>query len=226
MLKGLIKSNITDLDGSGIVTVAANAFNNIDADGDISMPGSFTKTIKESFYRVKWFKNHNRDELIGVPLEAKESNEFLIVRGRINMNKQLGRDIYSDYKIYAEEGLSLEHSIGVDAIRKEDDHENKVRKVMEWKWWEFSTLTSWGANPNTPLLELKSFEPLQLKADLGLLELKLRKGNYTDETCIELEKSIARIKSLLNQEEVLKQPVPIDVLKDVSRQFINSLQIS
>src|SRR6478752_6139116 len=130
MLKGLIKSNITDLDGSGIVTVAANAFNNIDADRDISMPGSFSRTIKEHFYRLKWFKNHNREELIGVPLEARETNEFLVVRGKINMDKQLGRDIYSDYKLYAEHGLSLEHSIGVDAIRKEDDYENKVRKVM------------------------------------------------------------------------------------------------
>ena len=226
MLKGLIKSNIQDLDGSGIVTVAANAFNNIDADRDISMPGSFSRTIKENFYRVKWFKNHNREELIGVPLEARETNEFLVVRGKINMDKQLGKDIYSDYKLFAEHGLSLEHSIGVDAIKYLDDHENKVRKVTEWKWWEFSTLTSWGANENTPMLEMKSLEPLELKASLGLLELKMHKGNYTDETFIEIEKSINRIKSLLTQEDILRQPVPIDVLTDVSRQFINSLQTS
>ncbi len=226
MLKGLIKSNITDLDGSGIVTVAANAFNNIDADRDISMPGSFSRTIKENFYRVKWFKNHNREELIGVPLEARETNEFLVVRGKINMDKQLGRDIYSDYKLFAEHGLSLEHSIGVDAIKYLDDHENKVRKVTEWKWWEYSTLTSWGANESTPLLEMKSLEPLELKASLSLLELKMHKGNYTDETFIEIEKSINRIKSLLTQEDILRQPVPLDVLTDVSRQFINSLQTS
>lgn len=226
MLKGLIKSNIQDLDGSGIVTVAANAFNNIDADRDISMPGSFSKTIKDNFYRVKWFRNHDRNELVGVPLEAKETNEFLVVRGKINMDKQLGRDIYSDYKLFAEYGLSLEHSIGVDAIKYLDDHENKVRKVTEWKWWEFSTLTSWGANENTPMLEMKSLEPLELKASLSLLELKMHKGNYTDETFIEIEKSINRIKSLLTQEDVLRQPVPLDVLTDVSRQFINSLQTS
>jgi len=70
---------------------------------------------------------------------------------------------------------------------------------------------------------MKSLEPLELKASLGLLELKMHKGNYTDETFIEIEKSINRIKSLLTQEDILRQPVPIDVLTDVSRQFINSL---
>ncbi len=221
MQKGLIKSNIIDLDGSGIVTVAANAFNNIDSDRDISMPGAFTRTIKENFPRLKWFLNHDRTQLLGVPLEAKETSEYLQVRGQLNMKKQIGRDTYEDYKLYAEHGLSLEHSIGVDAIKYVEDRENEVRKVTEWKWWEYSTLTSWGANERTPMLEMKSFD---LIPQVAFMELQMKKGNYTDETFIEIEKSLTRIKSLLTEQPIKTQPIPADVLADVSQTFINSLQ--
>ena len=223
MQKGLIKSNIVDLDGSGIVTVAANAFNNIDSDRDISLKGSFNKTIKENFHRLKWFLNHDRTQLLGVTLEAKETEEYLQTRGQLNMKKQIGRDTYEDYKLYAEHGLSLEHSIGVDAIQYDIDRENEVRKIREWKWWEWSTLTSWGANERTPMIEMKGMD---LLPDLAFLELKMKKGNYTDETFIQIEKSINQIKSLLTQQSIIQQPVPLDVLTDVSRQFINSLQIN
>lgn len=220
MQKALIKSSIVDLDGSGIVTVAANAFNNIDSDRDISMPGSFSRTIKEHFPRLRWFLNHNREELLGVPLEAKETADYLQVRGKLNMKKQIGRDTYEDYKLYAENGLSLEHSIGVDAVKFIEDRENEVRKVTEWKWWEYSTLTSWGANERTPMLEMKSMD---LLPDLAFLELKIKKGNYRDETFIEIEKSVNRIRSLIANQSVLQQPVPADVLADVRKQFLTTL---
>jgi hypothetical protein len=101
-----------------------------------------------------------------------------------------------------------------------EDRENEVRKVTEWKWWEYSTLTSWGANERTPMLEMKSMD---LLPDLAFLELKIKKGNYRDETYIGIEKSIARIKSLLMHDEVLHQPVPADVLADVSKRFLKTL---
>lgn len=204
-------------DASGIITVAANAFGNIDSDRDISMPGSFQRTIKENFPRLKWFLNHNREQLLGVPLEAKETDAYLQVRGQLNMKKQISRDTWEDYRLYAEHGLSLEHSIGVDAIKFIEDRENNVRKVTEWKWWEYSTLTSWGANERTPMLEMKSMD---LLPDLAFLKLKMKKGNYTDETFIGIEQQINNIKSLLMQEEVLHQPVPINVLSDVSKDFL------
>jgi len=224
MLKGLIKGNIADLDGSGVVTMAVNAFNNIDSDRDISMPGSFSKTIKENFARLKWFLNHDRTQLLGVPLEAKETSEYLVVRGQLNMNKQIGRDTYEDYRLYAEHGLTLEHSIGVDPVDYIIDKDNDVRKVRQWKWWEFSTLTSWGANDRTGLIEMKSMN--SLAQDAQLMELKLHKGNYTDETFSEIEQSLKRLKSLLNAQVLPKasQPVSADVLAGVSAQFLKTLQ--
>ena len=133
MYKSLL-TEIKDLDEKGIVTVAANALGNVDSQKDMSLPGSFQKTIVEGFPRLKWFLNHNSDFLLGVPLEAKEINPYLQIRGQLNMKKQLSKDVYEDYKLYADNGKSLEHSIGVDAVK----HEMKgdIRHVSEWKLWE------------------------------------------------------------------------------------------
>jgi HK97 family phage prohead protease len=142
-----------DIDEKGRVVIAVNAFGNLDSDNEISAKGAFTKTLKENFNRVKWFLNHNRSQLLGVPIEAVETDEYLQVTGQLNMNKQLSRDIYEDYRLYAEHGKTLEHSIGVDVIKRDS---KDTRIVLEYKLWEFSTLTNWGANANTPLLSIKS----------------------------------------------------------------------
>lgn len=222
MLKSL-SSDITDIDEKGRIVVAANAFGNIDADRDISMPGSFDVTVKNNFTRLKWFLNHDRTQLLGVPLQAIITKEHLQVVGQINLNKQIGRDTYEDYKLFADHGKSLEHSIGVDAIKFIEDRENNVRKVTEWKWWEYSTLTSWGVNENTPLISIKSSDP---HTALNLFEIRMKHGHYSDETFIEIEESITRIKSLINKQHSLEQPISADALADASKQFIKSLQLS
>ena len=220
MLKALIKNTIEDLDKSGIVTVAANAFGNIDSDSDISMPGSFTKTLKENMSRMRWLKNHQRDQLLGVVLNGWETKDHLVMRGQINMKKQLGMDTYADYLLFAENGLSLEHSIGVDAVKAINDTENGVRKVTEWRMWEYSTLDTWGANSNTPALDIKAIDILPM---VGMLELKLKKGKYTDERFIEIDNCLSQLKSLLTLREVKEQPVPADVIAGLSTDFLKTL---
>lgn len=190
-------ASVSDLDEEkGIVVVAANAIGNIDAHKDISLPGSFTKTLSENFKRVKWFKNHNQNELIGVPIEGSEDGNYLKIKGKINLDKELGRDIYADYKLYAEFGRTLEHSIGVDAIKKET--KNGIRNVSEWKLWEYSTLTNWGANENTPMLSMKAaYTQEDLVSEIEWLEIKLRKGDFTDNKFIQIESQLKSLKTLV-----------------------------
>jgi HK97 family phage prohead protease len=210
-----IKSKVKEVDSKGQVVVAANSFGNVDSQGDISMPGSFSKTIKENFDRVKWFLNHDTTLLLGVPVQAVETPQYLQITGQLNLNKEIGRNTYEDYKLYAEYGKSLEHSIGVDAIKYVI--EDNVRKVTEWKLWEFSTLTSWGANSQTPLISIKSDE-------LEWLNIRLNKGNYTDEKFLEIEKQIQFLKSLIDEPTKVTQPTePID-WKEINRLFTNSLK--
>jgi HK97 family phage prohead protease len=221
MFKSLT-SQIKDIDQQGRVVVAANAFGNVDSDNDVSMAGSFTKTLKENFSRLRWFLNHDRNKLLGVPLEGIETPQHLQITGQLNLQKDIGRDTYADYKLYAEYGKSLEHSIGVDAIKFIDDQQ--VRKVTEWKLWEYSTLTSWGANERTPMIEMKDHDPLKA---IEWMTLQLKKGDYTDDRFLEIDKALnILLKSLIEPDKPTQdnQPIKIAELADISTTFINSLK--
>jgi len=188
-------SFVDDLDAKGIVTVAANAFGNEDADGDISAEKSYTKTIKENFGRVRWFLNHDNKILLGVPIEAQETKNYLKVRGQLNLQKEVSRDVYEDYKLYAQYGKSLEHSVMVQAVKRD---ENNKKVVLEWKWWEYSTLTNWGANSETPMLGIKSIKAID--DAINWLEIALKKGNYTDERAIKMDQHLSKLRSLIDAE--------------------------
>ena len=87
------RTKANDVDEKGIVTVAVNGIGVKDSQGDISMPGSFRKTLKENLARMRWFLNHRTDQLLGVPLSGKEEDGNLIMVGQLNLEKQIGRDI-------------------------------------------------------------------------------------------------------------------------------------
>ena len=165
----IYESKAIDLDKKGQVLIAVNAFGIVDSDNDISQPGSFKKTLKENFNRVRWFLNHDVTILLGVPVKGFEEGEYLIMHAQFNMEKQISRDTYEDYKLYDEYGKSLEHSVGLQAIKWTYDENTGIRTIQEWKLWEFSTLTHWGANENTPLLGIKN-----------VLEDMERNPNYSD----------------------------------------------
>lgn len=154
------KTKANDVDEKGIVTVAVNGIGVKDSQNDISMPGSFNKTLKENIGRMRWFLNHRTDQLLGVPLSGKETEGNLVMVGQLNLEKQIGRDTLADYKLFAENGRTLEHSIGVKAIKRDSID---PCKVLEWRMMEYSTLTSWGSNPQTFLVNIKSATADQVK---------------------------------------------------------------
>lgn len=186
------KTKANDVDEKGIVTVAVNGIGVKDSQNDISMPGSFNKTLRENIGRMKWFLNHDTTQLLGVPLSGKEEGGNLIMVGQLNLEKQIGRDILSDYKLYASTGRTLEHSIGVSAIKRD---EQDKRKVLEWKMWEYSTLTSWGSNPQTFLVDIKSATPDKVKEVFDFLQEALTaKYGHTDEKLKEYEMNLELLK--------------------------------
>jgi HK97 family phage prohead protease len=217
---------VKDIDSNqGIVTLYANAFNVLDSDNDLSLEGSFKKTIKDNFSRVKWFLNHDRTQLLGVPLEAREDKFGLLVRGQLNLKKDIAKDILEDYILYNQNGKTLEHSIGVSAVKYEILENDAVpleyrkrgikwmRQVSEWKWWEYSTLTSWGANENTPLVSIKDLQ--NIDSTIDWLE-KMLEGNYTDTRIKQIQQLIEGFKSLKNEpshQEEITHGEPIDINK-------------
>lgn len=175
----IYQTKAEDLDQKGRVLIAVNAFSNEDSDGDISAPGSFKKTLKENFDRVRWFLNHDVTILLGVPIKGMEDSQHLKMEAQFNLEKQVARDTYEDYKLYASYGKSLEHSVGLQPIKYTIDQQKNVRTITEWKLWEFSTLTHWGANENTPLLGIKSLmesDPEMVKQILS----RMNSGQYSD----------------------------------------------
>lgn len=162
----------------GIVTVAVNGIDIEDAQHDISQPGSFVNTLKNDMPRMRWFLNHDVRQLLGVPLSGEEKDGNVIMTGQLNLNKQIGRDILTDYMLYQEAGRTLEHSIGVQAVKR--DTADK-RKVIEWRMLEYSTLTGWGANPNTYLVGLKSGTAERVREAADFIRLALKQHGYSDE---------------------------------------------
>ena len=186
MLKSL-SYQVKDLDeAKGIVTVYINAFNNEDSDGDISAPGSFKRTFKNNISIIKHLLNHNGDYLLGLPLELKEDTRGAIAVSQMNMKKQIVKDVFEDYRLFAEMQRSLDHSVRVRAIKRDTDDE---RIVLEWRLWEYSTLYTWGANPDTPMIDIKSMDEL---------EVMMRDGNYSDEKAKIIEETYNKLKQLIS----------------------------
>lgn len=198
-----LKTKAQDVDEKGHVTVATNGLGIEDCQGDISMPGSFLNTLKNDMERMRWLYNHDITQLLGVPLEGKETGTDLIMTGKINLDKQLGRDVYADYKLFAENGRTLEHSIGVIALKR--DEEDK-KKVLEWKMYEYSTLSGWGANPRTFLVDLKSASREQIIEAADFLEKALRQPEYSDNRLKFLDMNLNLLLKSLNGGNIVTCP--------------------
>jgi hypothetical protein len=122
--------------------------------------------------------------------------------GQLNLAKQIGRDTLEDYKLYAAAGRTLEHSIGVQAIKR--DPEDK-RKVLEWKMWEYSTLTSWGSNPQTFLVGIKQDDPATVRANIEFIRRALQM-RYTDERLKQYEMRLDMLTKALEGAVVVTCP--------------------
>jgi HK97 family phage prohead protease len=213
LTKNLISEfSIKDLDEpQGIIRLYANAYNNLDSDRDISEPGSFTKTCRENLKRIKHLKDHKRDMLLGFPMEFNCNDPFgLLVTSKINMNKDLCRDTFSDYKFFAENKRPIEHSIGYSVVKfsieNPDDWSKRIRKIQEYKLYEYSTLSFLGANERSTAVEAKGLD--SLKSEVELLNEMLTKGDYTDEKFKQIEIKLSEIQEKIKEMKTLNETEP------------------
>ncbi len=227
MEQGVILKNleyqVKDLDDKkGIVVVYINAFNVEDTDGDISLPGSFKRTFKNNGNRIQHWLNHDRNKLLGVPIKLGEDDFGAYAHSQLNMNKQLSRDVFEDYKLFAEHGKTLEHSVRVQPIKFEEDRtgDHYTRRVSEWRLvMEYSTVYGWGANSETPLIDIKAFSDL---------ELMMRQGNYSNEKARLIEVTYNKLKRLLESDDSQDtRPGDPSALKEEReiREFFNLLKL-
>jgi len=166
----------------GVITAYANAYNFKDSDGDISAYGSFEKTVNENFKRIRVLKDHNPTMMIGVPLTIDTKDTYgLLTTTQFNMNKPLGKDMFTDVKLMYENNLNAELSIGYKVMQR--DQKNKSI-INEYKLMEYSFLSSWGANELSTVQGIKA-----IKSTYGILELieKAYNLDYSDSRLRQIE---------------------------------------
>ena len=169
-----IATKILD-DTEGVVEHVITVFGNLDDGGDISHPGSFTKTLAEGGLNVRVLDNHNYDSVlrvVGKPIRIREVNreglplevlkEFpeatggVIAKTQFLMNTPEGRGVFNRIKA----GALDEWSYGYDAL--DTDHskitvngiEQTVRNLRAIKLYEYSPVL-WGMNPATMTMSAK-----------------------------------------------------------------------
>lgn len=189
-----ISENFKDVDvKQGIVTGYLSHFGSKDADGDIILPGSFTKTINENgpngTKRIKYLLDHKTDQAVGTFTELKEDSIGLYYEGKIGRHA-MGRD----YLLMVEDGIINQHSIGFKRINQ--DVKSDAKYIKEIKLFEGSGLQFWAANGNTPITGVKELS--DYVRHLGLLNKALKDGSYTDESLKEIENEIQLINNSLN----------------------------
>ena len=152
-------SEIKDIDeAQGIIKGYGNVYNVKDSDGDISLFGSFAKTVTERGKKIRIFKNHT-PILVGVPLELDITDPYgLGVTAKMNMQTDAGRDTFFEAKFLNENGFDIGMSIGGWIIKR---GKNKS-EVSEYKLKEISILTtSEPANELSLVSAIKSIKGLE-----------------------------------------------------------------
>lgn len=181
-------------DESGEFSGYAAVFGNIDSGRDVIERGAFSKTIREDFDRIKILSQHNDCELpIGKPLELREDEKGLYIRGRIS-DTQKGRDIRTLLK----DGVLNELSIGYDCVNAEYDGEAGIRHLREVKLWEVSIVT-WAMNDQAKIQEVKAdagAAAAELKQLTDELRTEAKAGRITQARLNALKPFIAVVREL------------------------------
>jgi HK97 family phage prohead protease len=186
----------------------------IDSDGDMVMPGSFNKTLKErgpnsAKNRVKHLWQHDRKVPIGIPIEMGEK-EIKIggqeYYGLVALTKFDSSTFSQDKYIQHIEGIITEFSFGYETIDSEkakkeiDGGVIEYNKLTELKLWEDSSVT-WGANEYTSLIKgLKDGKQeciAELEERFKILTGAMKSSRYNDDDKEQFELELLQIKEMV-----------------------------
>ena len=139
----ILKMEIKDMDGNtGRFSGYAMVFNVVDSYNDITHPGAFKKTLRESKGRVPIFKMHQPTVMIGMGDGAKEDEHGLHFDGTLDIEtNQTAREEFSLMGMAQKREVPFGQSIGYNAVKH--DLENRrgvqIRNLREIALFEIST---------------------------------------------------------------------------------------
>ena len=140
-------------DETGTATFVASVFGNVDSSKDRVFKGFFEKSLQERMPKFvadhKWEVSHR----LGKVLEARETDEGLEVKVQFNLEKQLAREVYSDFKFAPDD---QEFSFGY-SVSNWRPNEFGGRDLLEGTVYEVSPVLL-GDNPKTRLVGVNGAE--------------------------------------------------------------------
>lgn len=201
---------LKDVDNAkGIVSGYFSAFGNVDGDGDVMMKGAFMRSVNNNgpssvAPRIKHLLNHNPTQPVGRLIELKEDDKGLYYRSQVGSHS-LGKDFIK----MAESGLITEHSVGFQVLREQKNGD--YNEIHEAKLWEGSSLTAWGANPMTPLTEMKGQSDVEsLDKKIKAIEVFCKNTDASDDTVQALLIQIKQLQQMLINATQPVTPVTLD----------------
>jgi HK97 family phage prohead protease len=108
--KKAIDLNVKSLTEDGKIEGYLNTFDHIDRIGDNTQKGAFSKSIKrikDSGNVLPMLFGHNHEKVAGVWTEIYEDEKGLYGKGQLNLDTQLGQELYSNIKMGAIKGISI-----------------------------------------------------------------------------------------------------------------------
>lgn len=151
---------------------------------DIIHKGAFNKSIEERKSRIKFCKNHNLDNPVGMPIDIKEDEIGLYTESKFSAAEK-------DLQTKVKEGIFNEMSIGFVATKvsfeKKDDG-SLIRHIWEVKLYEYSIVTL-ARNENAKITEMK-------------YEIEMIDGMIKEEKNEEKKYKLLQLKSLIEGEPV------------------------
>lgn len=142
---------VKEIAETGVFSGYASVFGNIDAYGDMVMPGAFAKSLASKMPALLW--QHDAHEPIGVWQEFKEDKKGLFATGQLLVDGVTrAKEAYSLLRAGALNGLSIGYMLNDYEWVKTDDE--KFRKLTEIDLWEVSLVT-FPANDEARISDVK-----------------------------------------------------------------------
>lgn len=126
---------VKEIKEDGIFEGYASVFDVEDSYGDVVLPGAFKDSLENKKPKILW--QHMSAEPIGVPLETKEDEKGLFIRGQLAMKTVRGAEAYELLKMGAIDGMS----IGYMSLVETYDKEKNLLFLEKIDLWEFSLVT-------------------------------------------------------------------------------------
>ncbi len=181
---------ITDINTKdGIIEGYFSVFGNVDSDGEMVMPGAFTKTLLENGSRIRHVWQHDLTQVLSRP-GLSQDNIGLKFKSTFSKTT-LGKDTLLLY----EDGVIDEHSFGYETIKKQK--KSSYNELIELRVWEGSTVTL-GANPYAKGGMAKGMTKEYLFKRMDTILKAIRNGKYESETIFEsLDLYYEQLKSII-----------------------------